>query len=1407
MKHIGTQDFLIYFDSTRVDPYVLDFSTNLGLSADSAQASITMLNADSLEKWKAYLTEVRIFVKSPFTGKYRQVFTGDIMGTNGSESRKETGRVTYEVAGSYSWLDIPVPLYLKTVDNLNVLRRFQLQAQNIDIDTMNTLLQNRQELYGTDKTVEEIIRWLFEVLDQGYSDIAKDDTAFGFKTLFQRFKVMSDIDPRFRDKGFLDLMTFTQSTTIRAFYDYLNQLLSQMMLEFYEDIDGSFRIKGPSWNDEIPYGHIFDESVIDNISKGTNWNQQPTRILTIGGKSEILEASSNGTPIDGLSTSMSIPVGLYINGGNYYGMHFDSFLKDGVMTGGVPGGAVSGFYDDLSAKKVYPNATYLNKEYERLKINGGKPHYGTDYYMSYETLNSQGVDGFVEEVRVITGGGNSITIKQVILGVTYYMTYMHLNALPSFKKGDPIRAGQKIGTTGGSGIGPPHLHFQVWKGGFDWANQRALTVDPEKFLKEMAGKVAKSEGTSGSYTSTGVLPGVKDYTGPNQTSNGYQSGMKARLEGMAKHDKVIADTCAKFGFNPMIVKVIGAIESSGNASAVGVQTKYGKAIGLLQIIPDAVGVSGVSAERLKDPAYSVEIYCRAMTEKMKTMKRLNLPQNARNAAHFWYGYTDGGRKYADAFAEIYEGFPGLSRNDSITGNYKSGNSTPQKSINVGPLAPTNSSSLARNLIQATQVAAMSVSSVEDGGSGSGSSPSTSNGMSFLEGTAGASVTSSVDGKAVVAPAGTAKQKFVLPSGRGWYATVMKDNGNGLDINLIWGIIKATSNFNQSFDREDGQKIDPERHIGLMGVPLSYLEQNGISADEAKDPAKNIYYGTKLYKECFQATRKHSFAMLAYQLGGGGLGIVNELKESAMSKGLPYSFDAMLHLIEGIYDPSRKGYYLFDYNNAKFTNVSPPIQQTLLGWAQGAIDNYCALHGGNYIKGDPHRAFKNTPIYSARPSRVVIGLDPAGGGPQDMTANGLSEKTLTLDVSNRIISRLDGNPNADIVRSRTSDEQLTLAQRASRLRSKGAVQSYRIQFATGGSGITVYRQVNGPVGSQTLQARMVSFLTPVAKKHNLPMNGARTADSAFLKGMGDSAAIIIEIGHLDKEKDAVTIRSTSYLEDISSAIGDAIVNSSNVDGSQGIIDSAPESDTEFPDFFEKYKPQLSAEEKKYRMRFMALEMELIRAGGETGGDLAAAEGYLEQFSRYMMHVLRARATGLTVSCNAPMPQVRPGFNAWLEPTRRNKVFYVTGVQHVGAFRSGVRTTVNGAYLRDIDDYDAEIDNNLFISKINYSAKDLVPTIAKGDMKSVIKDLQGIAKDSPVIEYGTSEYLRNLYNTPERPDMSIVQGEWNSDMTPSEILEKITERFKTAPPVVDERRREVTAAFQGARNLYDEFLRGK
>ena len=77
--------------------------------------------------------------------------------------------------------------------------------------------------------------------------------------------------------------------------------------------------------------------------------------------------------------------------------------------------------------------------------------------------------------------GYRIVIKHTHSKDKYYTGYQHLKEKPNFSVGDTVTKGQQIALTGGTGIGVPHLHYDVSKNGTFFTAES--TIDPEKYLK------------------------------------------------------------------------------------------------------------------------------------------------------------------------------------------------------------------------------------------------------------------------------------------------------------------------------------------------------------------------------------------------------------------------------------------------------------------------------------------------------------------------------------------------------------------------------------------------------------------------------------------------------------------------------------------------------------------------------------------------------------------------------------------------------------------------------------------------------------------------------------------------------------------------------------------------------------
>jgi murein DD-endopeptidase MepM/ murein hydrolase activator NlpD len=83
--------------------------------------------------------------------------------------------------------------------------------------------------------------------------------------------------------------------------------------------------------------------------------------------------------------------------------------------------------------------------------------------------------------------GDWVIVKSKVKGKDVWLRYAHLSAI-DVKKGDSVKAKQKLGKTGASGnaanVPHKHLHIEASETGFGTLTDR---VDPEKYLKTTYG--------------------------------------------------------------------------------------------------------------------------------------------------------------------------------------------------------------------------------------------------------------------------------------------------------------------------------------------------------------------------------------------------------------------------------------------------------------------------------------------------------------------------------------------------------------------------------------------------------------------------------------------------------------------------------------------------------------------------------------------------------------------------------------------------------------------------------------------------------------------------------------------------------------------------------------------------------
>lgn len=200
------------------------------------------------------------------------------------------------------------------------------------------------------------------------------------------------------------------------------------------------------------------------------------------------------------------------------------------------------------------------------------------------------------------------------------------------------------------------------------------TDDAQNVYTVLYAKGPAAEASSGVTQSPGGFGGIASSKYKGADSNGYQSGFKARLKACDRWDALIYQVANKNGVDPLLLKVIVMMESSGNPDA----TSYLNAKGLTQIIAGNVGLA-VDESRLYEPEYNLQKACEIMKgPKYGVMKRQSYAPTSKNMAHLWHGWpTSQGEddsEYANTLEFIYRGY-GVDAKRAFTETLPAGDNT------------------------------------------------------------------------------------------------------------------------------------------------------------------------------------------------------------------------------------------------------------------------------------------------------------------------------------------------------------------------------------------------------------------------------------------------------------------------------------------------------------------------------------------------------------------------------------------------------------------------------------------------------------------------------------------------------------------------------------------------------------
>lgn len=906
MKIIQQADYRIYFDDVRMDPYIKSWTAQCGLNASDAQASITMYRTKALEQWKAYLTQVRIYVRNVFSNKFSIVFEGEITDRNWTEQRNDVGTISYTCQGFYHWLDISIPLMIGSEDALDQITRFKYQAMDINVDAVTKLFESNAQLMQNSQPIRNIIDNLFTAIYAGYYSLS--DSSFQWADLKNRFKVMADIITEFRNSGFLDAFTFTRTTMIQSFYVYLSDILTQLMFEFFQDRDGAIRIKNPSWGDNILKAFILDESVVYNANGYNNWGNEPTRVLAVGGKTDVARAGDSAA----LSTGsvMGVPMGLYIgdpNGKNQYytqdiGVQMQQFGTAANLSGVQSAGLA---------------ALFSQCQQWEGKANVMKYHWGGGRQSTWDAFVSGGV-----------ADCSSFTMQM-------YKHFLNIN-IPSTSQLQ--QADKSSSSVDKNSLLPGDLVFFCDNGtgkathvGIYYQNDQFYNMTSEGkplTLSSLSSSwekqyfvgakrypnVAASSSTTASSSASGPS-GSSDETSYINMDLKNQTNMNAsQIDAWIKKNtkskslfwgkgSTFVQAAAQSGLDPMYIVAHAALESGWGTSNIA-NAKY-----------NFFGIGAVDSNPTNG-AYTFDSVDNGIINGAKWIR----------AKYYDVGQTS-----------LYT----MRHSPSGTHNYCTDSLWPNKIA----LIMMNSGEPAG--VKASSATALVPGQGESGGTSNyqqqqinkylGTPYAGSGGYTFtttVTGTpdpnqtnnyANTSLSTNALGQPVVSEAAPKAVdpttftnnilKYPVPASASSYQSYITSKPNGINPNIICEVIEAASGWKE--------KYNSGNRMGLMGVPLAYAQATGLDPSKLLEPQMNIQEGTALLAAGMSTFNgKLTFALAALYLGD-------------------------LQPVEKVTQ---------DINAVDFTKARANLPSDCVAFVDNIVDKFCTIFGGNYLVNDPNKLF-------------------------------------------------------------------------------------------------------------------------------------------------------------------------------------------------------------------------------------------------------------------------------------------------------------------------------------------------------------------------------------------------------------------------------------------------------------------
>lgn len=320
----GHSDFIIFFDDQQVQRFVKSFSTNVSTFGSQGEATIELVFSEAFLQIE-YLTDVRIFVRNMFSGKFRMVFDGQLH--NRRVSITQHNKSIVFTAYDYTfWMErIPVPILFSVEHSLNQLQSLSWAAKGINHHKVEFILPEG-DMVLAGKNLEETIRTMFQKIDDAmvyHAGATEPDynNIYSWTGLSSRIRIISDVDRTLRENNVVDFVY--DGSYVENMAVFLNGIISKLGYEMYQDIDAIIKLKEPFWYEGILKNFVIDPLLVIDMNEVTNWDAECSRVLVVGGADEMLSGD-----MDPMSRSMYTPAGVYIGESGFYTTMEDVFAYD-----------------------------------------------------------------------------------------------------------------------------------------------------------------------------------------------------------------------------------------------------------------------------------------------------------------------------------------------------------------------------------------------------------------------------------------------------------------------------------------------------------------------------------------------------------------------------------------------------------------------------------------------------------------------------------------------------------------------------------------------------------------------------------------------------------------------------------------------------------------------------------------------------------------------------------------------------------------------------------------------------------------------------------------------------------------------------------------------------------------------